>query len=87
MFMTTFTDKAKPVFFDIKNDQKPLIKNLLTTIEQHNPQHATQIETEASTWHVMFLMEQLDYFGFIELVGQHWFITFDGKDLLNRLGV
>lgn len=87
MFMTTFTDKAKPVFFDIKNDQKPFIKNLLTTIEQHNSQHAAQIETEASTWHVMFLMEQLDYFGFIELVGQHWCITFDGKDLLNRLGV
>ncbi len=75
------------MFFDIKNDQKPLIRSLLAAIEQHTPQHAAQIETEASTLHVMFLMEQLDYFGFIELVGQHWFITFDGQDLLNRLGV
>lgn len=87
MFLTTFTDKETPVFFDIKNDKKPLIKNVLTAIEQRNPQHAAEIQTQASTWHVMFLMEQLDCFGFIELVGQHWFLTFDGKDLLNRLVV
>ncbi|HIF6160970.1 TPA: hypothetical protein ACX3IN_001914 [Vibrio parahaemolyticus] len=84
------------MIFDIKNEQKPLIKEILETVEKQHPLangmgdialYVNIKKHDTTAHHLRFVTEQLITLGFVEVVGRNLFITFEGKDLLSKVGV
>lgn len=79
------------MFFEIQDHAKPLITAILNAVQNASPcdnqidRHVSPSLHEVSKAHMNLVVEQLCVFGFVELIGQHLFITFEGQDLLNKL--
>lgn len=84
------------MIFDIKLDQKPLVKDILGAVEMRHPRTigmgdiALYVDIKrhvASAHHLRFVTAQLIAMGFIKPVGESLSLTFEGADLLRKLGV
>ncbi|MEF1158853.1 hypothetical protein [Vibrio parahaemolyticus] len=84
------------MIFDIKNEQKPLIKKILDVVEKQRPlvkgmgDIALYVNVEqhkTTAHHLRFVTEQLITLGFVEVVGRNLFITYEGRDLFHKLAV
>lgn len=84
------------MIFDIKNEQKPLIKGILEVVEKQHPLangmgdivlYVNIKKHDTTAHHLRFVTEQLITLGFVEVVGRNLFITFEGNDLLSKVGV
>ncbi|EOW2077581.1 hypothetical protein ACNZ70_001906 [Vibrio mimicus] len=84
------------MIFDIKNEQKPLVKKILDVVENSHPLasgvgdvsfyvNVKQYKTTAH--HLRFAAEQLIALGFVDVVERNLFITYEGKELSHRLAV
>ncbi|MGR9019729.1 hypothetical protein ACRW9P_23210 [Vibrio parahaemolyticus] len=82
------------MLFDIKENQRPLIKAILNTVKNSHPREDSRFDVafyvnpsqyQATTVGMMFVVEQLKALGVITVIGGTLSLTFEGDDLLHKL--
>lgn len=77
----------------IKDNHIPLVKAILSAIESLHPSsesvqissYLTASRLNVSEAHAQLVVAQLAAFGFIQNKDRHWALTFEGKDMLNKI--
>ncbi|MCR9868128.1 hypothetical protein [Vibrio parahaemolyticus] len=82
------------MLFDIKENQRPLIKAILNTVKNNHPRedscfdvvfYVNPSQYQATAIGMMFVVEQLKVLGVIRVIGGALSLTFEGEDLLHKL--
>lgn len=77
----------------IKENHVPLVKAILSVIATQKPRsesaqimpYLTLSSLNVSEAHAQFVIAQLAALGFINDKKRHWSLTFEGKDMLNKI--